>query len=480
MNFFESFDSFVGQLNNHIAQFFFFNIWPFSQNIKLPFVVALLISISIYSTLRLKFLNFRGLWHAFNIVRGKYDNKNEIGDVSHFQALSTALSATVGLGNIAGVALAISVGGPGATFWMIVAGFLGMSSKLVECTLAQMYREVRPDGKIMGGAMEYLSRGLKELGWIKTGKFLGILFAFFCFGSSLGGGSSFQVSQSYSTIASAVPWFSQHSWLYGSLMALLVGMVILGGINRIAHVASTVVPLMCGAYVVLCLMVLFNFYDKIPQAFAEIFHSAFTPEAGYGGVVGVLVIGFQRAAFSNEAGVGSAAIAHSAAKTKYPAREGFVALLEPLIDTVIVCTMTALVIVITGAYNDPNYAEIRAASQGATLTLKAFSSVFAWSPYLIATAVFLFAYSTIISWYYYGERCFTYLFGEKFCFVYKWFYIFIVFVSASISAGNILVFSDLMLLGMALVNILGLYILFEKVKHEVEKYWQMYKTDKFE
>jgi AGCS family alanine or glycine:cation symporter len=363
---------------------------------------------------------------------------------------------------------------------MIIAGFLGMSSKMVECTLAQIYREVRPDGKIMGGAMEYISRGFKEIGWTKTGKVLGTLFAVFCMGSSLGGGSSFQVSQSYSTLAGTITWFADHSWLYGFIMAVLVGAVILGGINRIAHVASAVVPLMCGVYIALCLAVLFQQSDKIPWAFSEIIKSALTPEAGFGGFIGVLVVGFQRAAFSNEAGVGSAAIAHSAAKTKYPAREGFVALLEPLIDTVIVCTMTALVIVITGAYNNPDYAEIRKASQGATLTLKAFESIFTWSPYFITFAVFLFAYSTIISWYYYGERCFTYLFGEKFCVIFKWTYIFIVFVSSSISAGNILTFSDLMLLGMALINIFGLYVLFEKVKLEIDKYWQMYRQNKFD
>lgn len=480
MNFFESFNSAVGVLNSYLAQFYFFNIWPFGGDVKLPLVVAWLVSAAVYCTFRLKFINIRGFLHAIQVVRGKYDNAGEAGDVSHFQALSAALSATVGLGNIAGVALAISVGGPGATFWMVVAGFLGMSSKFAECTLAQMYREVRPDGRIMGGAMEYLSRGLKEKGYAKIGAFLGAMFAIFCMGSSLGGGSAFQVSQSYSSLASSFTWLQGHSWLYGLFMALIVGAVILGGIQRIANVASMLVPVMCGGYVLLCLSILAMYYEKIPSAFQSILSGAFTPEAGYGGVVGVLVIGFQRAAFSNEAGVGSAAIAHSAAKTAYPAREGIVALLEPFIDTIVVCTMTALVVVITGAYNNPDYADIRAASQGATLTLKAFGEVFDWAPYLLSIAIFLFAYSTIISWYYYGERCFTYLFGEKYCVFFKWFYIFIVFVSASISAGNILDFSDLMLLGMAFPNILGIYLMFDKIKFAAESYMLLLKNNKFD
>ena len=480
MNFYEIFNSAVGVLNSYLAKFYFFNIWPFDDDIKLPLVVAWLVSVALFATIKLKFINVRAFKHAIDVVRGKYDDKNDTGDVSHFQALSAALSATVGLGNIAGVALAISVGGPGATFWMVVAGFLGMSAKFAECTLAQMYREIRPDGRIMGGAMEYLSRGLKEMGFAKTGAVLGGMFAVFCMGSSLGGGSAFQVSQSYNSLASTFTWVQGHSWLYGLFMAVIVGAVILGGIQRIANVASLLIPVMCGGYVILCLSVLALYFEKIPSAFYSILTGAFTPEAGLGGVIGVLVVGFQRAAFSNEAGVGSAAIAHSAAKSAYPAREGVVALLEPFIDTIIVCTMTALVVVITGAYNNPNYADIRAASQGATLTLKAFGEVYSWAPYLLSVAIFLFAYSTIISWYYYGERCFTYLFGEKFCSIFKWFYIFIVFVSASISAGNILDFSDLMLLGMAFPNILGVYLMFGKIKTAADDYMRMLKNNKFE
>lgn len=270
MNFFDSFNSAVGVLNSYLAQFYFYNIWPFAGDVKLPLVVAWLVVAAVYCTVRLKFINVRGFLHAIQVVRGKYDSKNEAGDVSHFQALSAALSATVGLGNIAGVALAISVGGPGATFWMIVAGFLGMSTKFAECTLAQIYREVRPDGRIMGGAMEYLSRGLKEKGYAKLGAFLGAMFALFCMGSSLGGGSAFQVSQSYSSLATSFTWLQGHSWLYGLFMAVIVGVVILGGIQRIANVASTLVPIMCGGYVLLCLAILVTYSEKIPAAFQSI------------------------------------------------------------------------------------------------------------------------------------------------------------------------------------------------------------------
>jgi AGCS family alanine or glycine:cation symporter len=477
MTFFELCNSAISALNTIIAKFLFFDLMP--GEAQLPLIVAWLAVGAIICTLGLKFINIRGFLHAIQVVRGKYDSGKSAGDVSHFQALSAALSATVGLGNIAGVAIAISIGGPGATFWMILAGFLGMSSKFAECTLAQMYREVRPDGRIMGGAMEYLSRGLKEIGWPKLGSALAVIFAVFCIGGSLGGGNAFQVNQSYNSIAAAIPWFAEHSWLYGLLMSVAVGVVILGGIQRIAHVASAIVPIMCGGYILLCLAVLFKFSEQIPAAFSAIVSGAFTPEAGYGGLIGVLVVGFQRAAFSNEAGVGSAAIAHSAAKTSHPAREGIVALLEPFIDTILVCTMTALVIVITQAYSNPDYETLRASSQGAVLTVKTFGAVFSWAPLFVTLAILMFAYSTIISWYYYGERCFTYLAGEKYQIIFKLFYIFIVFLSASVTAGAILDFSDLMLLGMSFPNLIGVYLLFGKIKEQAEGYMKKLKNGEF-
>lgn len=470
MVFFEQVDRAIAGINEVLASALFFNLWPFGDGHKLPLVLAWLIAAALFCTVALRFINIRGFVHAIRVVSGRYSDKDSPGEVTHFQALTTALSATVGLGNIAGVAIAVSVGGPGATFWMVLAGFLGMSSKFAECTLAQIYRTTRDDGKIMGGAMEYLSIGLREIGLPKLGKFLATVFAVFCMLSSLGGGNSFQVSQSYSSVASTFTWFQAHSWIYGLVIASAVAVVVLGGIKRIAEVASKIVPLMCGVYVALCLSVLFLMYEKVPDALLSIWHGAFTPEAGYGGIIGVMVVGFQRAAFSNEAGVGSSAIAHSAAKTSHPVQEGYVALLEPFVDTVLICTMTALVIVITGAFSNPDYAEIRAASEGAALTISAFSEVYAWVAPVLAIAIVLFAFSTIVSWYYYGERCFSYLFGEKYSFLFKLAYISVTFVSASISAGSVLEFSDMVLLGMAFPNLIGVYLLFGKITAAVKDY----------
>jgi alanine or glycine:cation symporter, AGCS family len=477
--FFQAFDGFVGQLNGYIGSVLFFNLWPLGGDIRLPFIVVWLVVGAVYCTLKLGFVNIRGFRHAIDVVRGKYHDEKDVGDVTHFQALTAALSATVGLGNIAGVAIAVSLGGPGAVFWMIFAGFLGMSSKFAECTLGQMYREVRPDGTVMGGAMEYLSRGLKEKGFAKTGSFLAVFFCILCIGGSLGGGNAFQVNQSLSSFSESFPWFANHKWAYGLIMAIAVGVVIIGGIRRIAEVASKIVPGMCLIYVLACLYVILSHFSEIPWALGEIFKGAFTPEAGYGGFIGVLIMGFQRAAFSNEAGVGSAAIAHSAAKTKYPAREGVVALLEPFIDTIVVCTMTALVIVISHAYNNPDYETLRQTSQGAALTSRAFGEVLSWFPYILSLATVLFAFSTMISWSYYGERCFTFIAGEKYSMVYKLAFVFVVFISATASAGNVLDFSDLMLLGMAFPNLIGVYWMMGKIKRESDSYMARVKDGKF-
>ncbi len=471
VGFFDKFDTMIGSLNAVIGDVLFQDIMPGEG--KLPFIVAWLVFGAVFMTFKLRFINLRGFTHAIDVVRGRYDKSDDAdgdGEVSHFQALTTALSATVGLGNIAGVAIAVSIGGPGATFWMILAGFLGMSTKFAECTLAQMYREVRPDGTVMGGAMEYLSRGLKEKGLPKLGAFLAFAFCVLCVLGSLGGGSAFQVNQSLNSFGESFPWFMDHRWAYGLIMAVAVGVVILGGIKRIAEVAEKIVPLMCGIYVLACLWILIVHAGQLPWAFGEIMSGAFTPAAGYGGFIGVLVVGFQRAAFSNEAGVGSAAIAHSAAKTKYPVREGIVALLEPFIDTIVICTMTALVIVISRAYENPDYEALRAAKQGAALTSRAFGEVLSWFPYVLSLSTVLFAYSTMISWFYYGERCFTYVAGEKFTIIYKVVFIFVVFISATVTAANVLDFSDLMLLGMAFPNLIGVYFMIGKVSEATKEY----------
>lgn len=447
----------------------------------IQFAVLWLVLGAIFFTIRMRFINIRGFVHALAITRGKYDNPDDEGEVSHFQALASALSATVGLGNIAGVAIAISIGGPGATFWMICAGFLGMTSKFVECTLAQLYREVRPNGRMMGGPMVYLGQGLKELspGLAPLGKFLAVFFAILCVGGSLAGGNAFQVSQSMDLMKDNFEFLVGREYLYGIGMTVLVGVVIIGGIKRIAATAEKIVPFMCALYVLACLFILFSKAGHIPAAFGEIINGAFTPAAGYGGAIGVLVQGFKRAAFSNEAGTGSAAIAHSAAKTEWPVREGAVAMLGPFIDTVVICTMTALVIVITGAYNNPEYAVLVATDKGAVITSKAMAEVISWFPAVLAVAVMFFAYSTIISWSYYGERCWCWMFGDRSSLAYKILFLTFVFLGSVVSATQVLAFGDLMILGMALPNILGVVLLSGKVKVRMDAYWAKLKAGEF-
>lgn len=472
----ESVDAVAGRFNAILEAVFFYDLAFWTDAYRIPLVVFWLCAGALFFTFYFRFISIRGFKHAIDCVSGRYSSPDDEGEVSHFQALATALSATVGLGNIAGVAIAISIGGPGAMFWMMVAGFLGMSTKFTECTLAQQYRQVRSDGRLMGGAMEYLSRGLAEKGWPKLGTVLAVLFCILCIGGSLGGGNSFQVNQSMNAVSETFPIFATHSWIYGLIMVVLVGIVIIGGIRRIANVAEKLVPLMALIYVAMALFILLSNFDRIPWAFGEIFRGAFNASSAYGGLIGVLVVGFQRAAFSNEAGAGSAAIAHSAARTPYPVREGFVALLEPFIDTIVVCTMTALVIVITGAGSNPDYEVIRAANMGATLTSRAMGEVSSLFPYVLSLAVFLFAYSTMISWSYYGERSWTWLFGDKSSGLFRILFLIGTFLGSVVTSTNVLAFGDLMILGMAFPNILGLYILRKNVKREMDDYWGKVKS----
>ena len=484
-------DAIVGKFVGWIASVFFFPVYESSEGATVPLVVAWLVIGATYFTIRMGFINFRGFKHAIDVVRGKYDNKDAEGEVSHFQALSSALSATVGLGNIAGVAIAVSLGGPGAIFWMIVAGFLGMSSKFTECTLGQKYRLTRPDGRVMGGAMYYLQNGLAELGertgigFLRTfGKILAVTFVILCIGGSFGGGNTFQVNQSLNAVQESIPWLGEHRWVFGLIMAALTGLVIIGGIKRIAQTAEKIVPTMCGVYMLACIVILLNNAGKIPDAFGTIFDSAFNPGAAWGGFIGVLVQGFKRAAFSNEAGVGSAAIAHSAAKTKEPVREGIVALLEPFIDTIIVCTMTGLVIVITGHYAGGSSAEVAepfaAVNNGAGLTSTVFASEISWFPHILSAAVVLFAFSTMISWSYYGERCWAWLFGDGSSMVYRILFLIMVFLGSIITSTNVLDFGDLMILGMAFPNVLGLYFLSGGVKKDLDAYMKKLKNGDFD
>ncbi|MEJ2596312.1 MAG: alanine/glycine:cation symporter family protein [bacterium] len=447
---------------------------------KVPFIVIWLIFGAIVFTLLMKFVNIRGFKHAIQLVQGKYDDPDDPGEVSHFQALTTALSATVGLGNIAGVAIAISIGGPGATFWMIVAGLLGMSSKFTECTLGVKYRRIDANGVVSGGPMYYLSDGLKKKGMKWLGAILAGLFALLVIGGSFGGGNMFQANQAFSQLSYIVPTISDYGAWFGILLAILVGIVIIGGIKSIAKVTDKIVPFMALLYVGTAIVIIFMNIQHTGDAFRLIWDGAFSSDAMKGGIVGVLIVGFQRAAFSNEAGVGSAAIAHSAVKTDKPVTEGFVALMEPFVDTVVICTMTALVLIFTGSYENPMGLE------GAQLTSKAFEQVFFWFPYLLVIAIFLFAFSTMISWSYYGLKGFDYLFGglsqrlfgNREVAKYTYFVIFLVFIviGASSNLGSVINFSDMMILAMGFPNILGLLILAPEVRNELNDYWTKLKS----
>ena len=442
---------------------------------NLPFIVLWLVLGAVFFTLRMGFINLRGLKHAVEITAGKYDGEHDEGEVSHFQALASALSATVGLGNIAGVAIAVSLGGPGAVFWMMVAGFLGMSSKFTECTLGQMYREVDEKGRVLGGPMRYLALGVAKVGFPRLGKVLSVVFAVMCIGGSFGGGNMFQANQAFAQTARVMPFMADKAWLFGIVVAVLVGLVIIGGIKRIGQVAGAVVPLMCAVYVVAGIAILVANASAVPSALTKIVVEAFTPRAGMGGLLGVLVTGFKRAAFSNEAGIGSASIAHSAAATNEPVREGLVALLEPFIDTIIICTMTGLVVVVTGQYLEAP-AGGDDTMRGVLMTSAAFESVFSWFPWVLAIAVFLFAFSTMISWSYYGERCWVFLFGQGSSMVYRVIFLFFVVLGSILNLGNVVGFSDLMILGMAFPNILGLFLLNKQVADKLNDYWERYSS----
>ncbi len=461
----------------------FFEI-PIGKKKGIPLVVAWLLFGALFFTIRMGFINIRAFWHAIRLTKGDFDDPDDEGEVSHFQALASALSATVGLGNIAGVAIAISKGGPGATVWMIIIGLFGMSTKFTECSLGQLYRKVMPDGTVSGGPMRYLRDGLAELNLKPLGVFLSVFFAVLCIGASFGGGNAFQVVQSMGALQSEpkFQFLAENPWIYGLVMAFLVGLVIVGGIKSIGAVAGRIVPFMCAAYVAAALFILLKNFQHIPDALAAMIQGVTDPNALYGGALGVAVVGIGRAVFSNEAGAGSAAIAHSAARTDEPISEGIVALLEPFIDTVVICTMTALVIVITGVYDRSGaHADLVIAEKGAALTAHAFSEGgFEWFKWILYLAVVLFAYSTMISWSYYGERCWTMLFGIRASVSYKAVFLVFTFLGAIVTPTNILQFSDFLILGMAFPNILGVLLLSGKVKRELDRYWAKYRAGELE
>ncbi|WP_142783715.1 alanine/glycine:cation symporter family protein [Changchengzhania lutea] len=491
---------------------------------NVPFVVLLLVGGATFFTIYFKFPSFTKFGLAINTVRGKYDeieghhhahekvavnivdgdlpdtirDESKEGEVSHFQALATAVSGTVGLGNIAGVAVAIALGGPGATFWMIICGLIGMSTKFVECTLGVKYRDVGPDGTVYGGPMYYLSKGLKERGFAGIGKVLAVIFAILCVGASFGGGNAFQSNQATVQISSMLGLQGgSMGFVIGIILAILVGIVIIGGIKRIASITEKIVPFMAGIYVIAALVIIFANISDIGIAFGLIFDGAFTPMAGLGGLVGVLIVGFQRAAFSNEAGAGSAAIAHSAVKTNYPASEGVVALLEPFIDTVVICTMTALVIIFFnidggnmqsvfqyGAAGESSSSVLLNADGssigGVDLTSMAFDSVIPGFSYILTIAIVLFAFSTMISWSYYGLQSWKFLFGKGKAAdtAYKILFLIFIVIGAAATLDAVIKFSDAMILALVFPNMIGLLFLFPKVRDEMAKYVGAIKADK--
>jgi AGCS family alanine or glycine:cation symporter len=448
----------------------------------LRLIVLWLLAGGVFFTIYLKFIGIRGIKHAFDVIRGKYAKKGSKGEVTPYQSVTTALSATVGMGNIAGVALAIGIGGPGATFWMIMAGLLGMSLKFAECTLGIKYRKYNKDGSVSGGPMYYLRRGLEKRGKTmgKFGVFLAFLFALTVMGGSVGGGNMLQANQAFNQLVYFFPGIEHYGAVYGIFLAVLVGAVIIGGIKSIGKVTEKIVPLMAGIYIVAALIIIGMNIHNTHHALWLIFHDAFNPDAIKGGIIGVMIYGIQRGAFSNEAGMGSAAIAHSASQNDEPVSEGIVASIEPFVDTVIICTMTALVLIFTG------FSENTQGLAGVQLTSAAFASVISWFPYVLLVAVTLFAFSSIISWSYYGLKGFDYLFGgwgEKVFgsrkvtnLIFQLSFLVFVIIGASTDILTVMEFSDMMILAMAIPNIMGLFIMAPEIKRDMNDYWKRLKS----
>ena len=439
-----------------------------------PLIVIVLLIGSLTFTIYFKFINIRGFTHSIDIIKGKYDNPRDTGQISHFQALTSALSATIGLGNIAGVAVAVSLGGPGAVFWMLLIAFFSMSAKFVSATLGLLYRKVNDDGSVSGGPMYYLNYGLKERGFDKLGKILAAIYAIFIIGGAFGGGNMFQANQSYELFGKLI---GLPNYLYGIILAILVGFVIVGGIKRIGETTEKIVPLMVVLYVSASLFVIFTNIEKLPMVLSSIFNQAFYPDSVYGGFIGALVTGVKRAVFSNEGGVGSASIAHSAAKTDEPVREGIVAMIGPFIDTIVVCFMTASVILITSDLN-PLY-KVGGGINGAELTSAAFGTTISWFPYVLSIVVFLFSFSTMISWYYYGDKGWKYLFGNSSIKIYQAMYLSAVVLGSIASLGNVIDFSDMMILACAFPNIIGCLFLLPILKEKLDEYWIKYNNGEF-
>jgi len=464
---------FKKNINEPIEKVLFFPIYSRTiegqeDPVNLPLIVTVLLLGGLFFTFRYGFVNIRLFSHAIQVIRGKFDKPDDVGEVSHFQALTSALSATVGLGNISGVAIAIAMGGPGAVFWMWFTAFFGMSMKFSSCTFAQLYRRVDPEtGEVLGGPMVYLEEGLKEKGMGGLGKVLAVMFAVFVVIAAFGAGNMYQANQTASIITMLV--FDNNESLgiqlgLGIVLSFFAGIVLIGGIKRIAELTSKLVPTMCLFYCAVCGIIIFMNFGQVPSLIGGIFSSAFTSQAAFGGFLGVLVQGVRRAAFSNEAGLGSAAIAHAAAKTDEPVREGVVAMIGPFIDTLVICTMTALAILITNAHVEGSHL------QGVQITALAFKQLGDVVPYVLCLAVFIFAYSTMVSWGYYGERCIKYLFGETAVTPYRFIYVFAIILAPLLSLDAILGFADYPLLALAFPNIIGMALISGKVKTLADDY----------
>ena len=464
----ESVNEIFGILVKNLAPILFYKIYSF------PLITLVLLFGGLVFTFYFNFINIRAFKHSIEIIKGKYDNPNDTGQISHFQALTSALSATIGLGNIAGVAVAVSLGGPGAVFWMVFIAFFSMSAKFVSATLGQLYRKINDDGSVSGGPMYYLNYGLSEKGYAGFGKVLAAIYAVFIIGGAFGGGNMFQSNQSYELFGKLI---GVPNYLYGIILALLVGTVIIGGIKRIGQTTEKIVPIMVILYVLASLFVIIINIEKLPGVLYSIVNQAFAPDAAYGGFIGALVTGVKRSVFSNEGGVGSASIAHSAAKTDEPVREGIVAMIGPFIDTIVVCFMTASVILITADLN-PLY-KVGGGINGAELTSAAFGTSISWFPYILSIVVFLFSFSTMISWYYYGDKGWKYLFGSSSIKVYQLMYLGCIVLGSVSTLENVIDFSDMMILSCGFPNIIGCLFLLPLLKVKLNNYWTKYNNGEF-
>ncbi len=471
MSFFENFDekinNFIYPISDAITGLIFWEISLFQNN--LPLIVIWLVVASIFFTLYFKFINISALSKGLNVALGRYDKKTDIGEITPFQSFTAAMSGTIGLGNIAGVAVAISIGGPGAMLWMIIMAFFGMTLKFVEVSLGHKYRKIHKDGTVSGGAIRYLSVGFNEKGFPRVGKVLAVVFAICCIGGSFGGGNMFQANQAFQQILVATGGensiFFGKAWLGGFFFAFVVGLIIIGGIKSIGKVTEKLVPLMGIFYVISCLYIIFSNITLIPDTVIKVFQSAFSMDAGFGGIIGTMIAGIRRAVFSNESGIGSAPIAYAPAKSSNHLNPGFMSLLSPVIDTIIVCSMTALVIIITGAYLESDQIE------GVELTSRAFETVAPWFPIILAFAISLFAISTLITWSYYGLTCWKYLFGQtkKNQYIFQIIFLFFTVIGTTMNLGSVINFSDAMIFAMSVPNIIGLYFLAPNLKQDIKR-----------